>query len=182
MIFKTLFSTRLLKKTISVNDEYRSKMRVLPNDLDLNFHMNNGRYLTLLDIARIEFLIRSGMDKVFYKQKLGGVTGGVHITFFKELNLFDQYYIKTKPIFWDEMWFYIEHEFIKDQMVMAHAVVKVTFTKKGKRVEPQSVLDQLDQKISKPEAPKYLIELIEGERDMVENVKKHNRELRNSKA
>jgi acyl-CoA thioesterase FadM len=155
-------------------------MRVLPNDLDLNMHMNNGRYLTILDIARTEFLIRSGMDKIFYKNKLGGVTGGVHITFFKELNLFDKYQITTKALHWDDMWFYIEHEFIKDNIVTAHAIVKVTFTKKRKRVAPQKVIDQLEGNIQKPEAPSYLNELILGETDMINSIKKYNKEAVNS--
>src|SRR3712207_8312043 len=30
------------------------KGRVLPNDLDAHFHMNNGRYLTLMDLGRSE--------------------------------------------------------------------------------------------------------------------------------
>ncbi len=28
------------------------RFRVWPNDLDFNFHLNNGRYLTLMDIGR----------------------------------------------------------------------------------------------------------------------------------
>ena len=32
-------------------DASRVSFRVLPNDCDLNFHMNNGRYLTFMDLA-----------------------------------------------------------------------------------------------------------------------------------
>jgi len=174
--FYIIIKNYLFKRSISANDESLLDMRVLPTDLDLNMHMNNGRYLTVLDIARSEFLVRTGMDKVFFKNKFGGVTGGVHITFFKELNLFDKYQVKTKALHWDDMWFYIEHEFIKNNIVTAHAIVKVTFTKKRKRVAPQIVIDKLEDNIIKPVAPKYLEELILGEMNMIDSVKKSNKE------
>ena len=31
-------------------------MRVWPNDLDTNAHMNNGRYLTLMDLGRFDLM------------------------------------------------------------------------------------------------------------------------------
>ena len=35
------------------------KLRVLPNDIDTNFHLNNGRYLNLMDYARTHMLART---------------------------------------------------------------------------------------------------------------------------
>ena len=32
--------------------------RVWPTDLDLSLHMNNGRYLTIMDIGRLDFMVR----------------------------------------------------------------------------------------------------------------------------
>ncbi|MDC0434241.1 thioesterase family protein [bacterium] len=34
---------------------------VLPNDLDLTMHMNNGRYLTICDFNRVDLFVRSGL-------------------------------------------------------------------------------------------------------------------------
>ena len=42
---------------------------VLPNDLDTNLHMNNGRYLTLMDLGRLDLFVRSGL--------LAALCGGV---------------------------------------------------------------------------------------------------------
>ena len=39
-------------------------LRVLPNDLDINFHVNNGRFLTLCDLNRMDLFIRTGLLKV----------------------------------------------------------------------------------------------------------------------
>ena len=42
-------------------DESRLTFRVLPNDLDLNLHMNNGRYLTFMDLGRVHLLAQNGL-------------------------------------------------------------------------------------------------------------------------
>lgn len=44
-------------------------LRVFPNDLDINFHMNNGRYLTICDLTRIDMFIRTGLAKTMLKEK-----------------------------------------------------------------------------------------------------------------
>jgi acyl-CoA thioesterase FadM len=39
----------------------RVTIRVWPNDLDTNMHVNNGRYLTLADLGRADWFIRTGV-------------------------------------------------------------------------------------------------------------------------
>ena len=46
---------------LSVWDVARTPFRVLPTDLDLLFHMNNGKYLSILDLGRLDLLLRSGL-------------------------------------------------------------------------------------------------------------------------
>ena len=38
--------------------------RVWFNDLDINFHMNNGRYMTICDLTRVDLFVRSGLGKL----------------------------------------------------------------------------------------------------------------------
>ena len=47
----------------------RVHLRVWPNDLDLNMHVNNGRYLALADIGRIHWFVRTGVLRVARQQK-----------------------------------------------------------------------------------------------------------------
>ena len=45
-------------------DTLRVRSRVFPNDLDLNMHVNNGRYLTFADLGRVDwffFVVAPGM-------------------------------------------------------------------------------------------------------------------------
>ncbi len=46
-------------------------LRVLPNDLDPSLHMNNGRYLAIMDLGRIDLLIRSGIGPRGVAQQVG---------------------------------------------------------------------------------------------------------------
>ena len=41
--------------------ESRLSFRVLPNDCDVNFHMNNGRYLTFMDLGRLHMVAQIGL-------------------------------------------------------------------------------------------------------------------------
>ncbi len=37
------------------------KLRVWPVDLDVNLHMNNGRYLSVMDLNRVDVILRTGL-------------------------------------------------------------------------------------------------------------------------
>ena len=39
----------------------RIAFRVWPNDCDLNLHLNNGRYLTFMDLGRVHLLAQIGL-------------------------------------------------------------------------------------------------------------------------
>lgn len=43
--------------------------RVWPHDLDPSIHMNNGRYLALMDLGRLDLLIRSGLWRALLKNR-----------------------------------------------------------------------------------------------------------------
>lgn len=155
------------------------KFRVWLNDIDLNMHMNNGRYLTIMDIARTDYIIRTGLHKVIIKEKLGAVTAAVNISFLKELAPLSKYEVHSKVIAWDEMWIYIQQQFIQNDLIKANAIVKVTFLKKGKKMAPIEIMDLVPnhKKIEKPETPQFLKELIEGEKHMITGLRDHNREV-----
>jgi acyl-CoA thioesterase FadM len=44
------------------------RLRVLPNDIDINLHMNNGRYLTICDLTRVDMFIRTGLAKTMLQE------------------------------------------------------------------------------------------------------------------
>ena len=120
------------------------KLRVLPSDLDLNFHMNNGVFLSIMDLGRTRFSVRSGLYGLAKKHGWGlGVVGGISITYLKSLIPFQKFTLCTKLAGHYDGWFYIEQRFESRGKLVACALVKVTFLKKSKRVLPKEILENI---------------------------------------
>lgn len=116
-------------------------LRVLPNDLDTNIHMNNGRYLTIMDLGRVDYIIRSGLLKVLREQKWYPVVGYSKLTYKRSLSPFQRYELKTRVLGWDEKWIYLEQDFVVGDVLYARGTVKTIFLKGGNKI-PSSVLAQ----------------------------------------
>lgn len=159
LLFKLPFLTRdedMLTPTVL-------KMHVWPNDLDFNFHMNNGRYLTLMDLGRFHLMAKKGILNAIFKNHWQPVLGGVKLHFVKGLGPFASYDLKSKVIWWDEKWVYIEQSFIQDGTIMATALLKALFVHKGKRISSDQIIALLPTPPSKPELPPHLQHWIEAE-------------------
>ncbi len=116
---------------------------VLPGDLDIYGHMNNGRYLTLMDLGRMDLLFRTGMGKIAGKHRWGPLVGQVTIRYRKSLKLFQPFEIHTRITGWDEKWFYIEQTFRRGRRELASASVQGLFRGPDGNVKPESVLHAL---------------------------------------
>ena len=102
----------------------RLTLRVLPNDLDINFHMNNGRYLTLCDLGRVDMFIRTGLMKSILKRKWMPVIAEHTMTYKKPLGLFRRFDLLLELTHWDEKYFYMTHTFIVEERVVAAGTSK----------------------------------------------------------
>ncbi|MDD5056831.1 MAG: thioesterase family protein [Sideroxydans sp.] len=100
------------------------KLRVLPNDIDINFHMNNGRYLTICDLNRVDVFARSGLLKAMFKRGWIPVIAEHTMTYKKPLNIFESYEVKLEVTHWDEKYFYMKHTFHKGERIVAEGTSK----------------------------------------------------------
>lgn len=123
-------------------EEVRMDYRVWPHDLDLNMHMNNGRYLTLMDLGRLQLMMRTGLAKHIFKNGWMPVLGAANVRYRRPLAPLRRFTLTTRLLSWDEKWFYIEHRFLQGQEVMAVAVVRAVILGKGKSL-PTSVFTNL---------------------------------------
>lgn len=85
------------------------RMRVWPNDLDLNVHVNSGRYLSFMDIGRVELMARMRLLRKVLRKGWRPINGGTMITFRRSLLLWERFTVRTRIVCWDEKWFYFEH-------------------------------------------------------------------------
>ena len=65
----------------------RVSLRVWPNDLDLYFHVNNGRYLALADIGRAHWFVMTGVLAVARREKAFPVVGDAIAKFRRDLKV-----------------------------------------------------------------------------------------------
>lgn len=107
------------KSPIKMGDTIELTLRVWPNDLDINGHMNNGRYMTITDLALIEYFSRVGFIRVALRKGWRPVLGGSIISYRRALKPFAVYSLRFSMICWDARWNYMTFEFLKDGKTMA---------------------------------------------------------------
>ncbi|HEX5727441.1 MAG TPA: thioesterase family protein [Longimicrobiaceae bacterium] len=115
--------------------------RVLPNDLDANLHMNNGRYLTLMDLGRVDMMLRLGVLRELFRRRWSPVVGSATVRFRRALAPFQRYELRTRILCWDDRWFFMEQRFTRGGELVAVGVVKAVFTGPEGWVAPQTLVD-----------------------------------------
>ncbi|MDJ1157976.1 thioesterase family protein [Chelatococcus sp. SYSU_G07232] len=86
--------------------------RVWPHDLDTNGHMNNGRYLTIMDLGRADFLLRSGLWRQVRAQRWMPVLSASKVRFRRELRLFQRFRLESRVVWWSDTRFVMEHRLL----------------------------------------------------------------------
>jgi acyl-CoA thioesterase FadM len=117
------------------------KLIVLPNDLDINLHVNNGRYLTLCDLTRIDMFIRTGLAKVMIKKGWIPIVAEHTMTYRKPLKVFQRFELKGSLTHWDEKFFYMTHTFTRDGIIVAEGTSKGTIRARAGVVPPAGVIE-----------------------------------------
>jgi acyl-CoA thioesterase FadM len=126
---------------MGVLDEDRLRMRVWPNDIDINLHMNNARYLNIMDYARTHLLARTRLLEHIIHSRWQPLVGAVWITYRRSLPLFSGFQLTSRLACWDERWFYIEQTFTGREGLVAVGWVKGILRDAQGSVEPQKVIE-----------------------------------------
>lgn len=131
----------LLGRRLDILAESVLHFRVWPNDLDVNLHMNNGRYLTVMDLGRTDLMIRCGLAGPTVRNRWMPVLGATSVRFRRSLGPFRRYRLRSRLLCWDEKWLYIEHLVeTPDGGLACRAVVKGLFRARGGNVSPAELL------------------------------------------
>ena len=161
--FVRVLLASLRRPRITPLEESIVRFRVLPNDLDVNVHMNNGRYLTLMDLGRMDLIARMGVLRPLLHRKWQPVVGSLVIRFRRPLNPFQRYDLHSRVLGWDEKWFYMEQRFERAGEVVAVAIVKGLFLRAGGRVPPAEVVALTGESLSSPPLPDAITQWQEAE-------------------
>lgn len=105
--------------------------RVWPTDLDLLFHMNNGVYLSILDVARVDLMYRSRLMGPLRAKGWFPVVVAETIAFRRSLKPFDRFDVVTRLIGWDDKATLLEQDFVRRGEVVATAIIRSRFLVRG---------------------------------------------------
>ena len=131
----------LMRPRLDLLDASVVEMRVWPNDLDLNLHMNNGRYFTVMDLGRIDLMIRTGVARWMWRQKWTPVVGSETMRFKRALPPFQAYRLRTRVLCWDERWVFLEQRFeTQAGELVALGIVKAVLTAQRRTMRPKEAL------------------------------------------
>ena len=133
MLWRTLLMmiTSRRKPRKDFRDVGRVSMRVMPGDLDLLRHVNNGIYLSLMDLGRMDLMIRTGKWQQLGRLGWYPVAANVSISYRRSLRLWEKYTLETKVIGFDERAMYVEQRFVRGNEVYVDAIMRARFLKKS---------------------------------------------------
>lgn len=126
-----LYLRRARAPRVSLWDEVRTPFTVLPTDLDPLMHMNNARYLALLDLGRMDLMLRSGFWKTVTDRGWYPVVTAQTVSYKRSLTLWQRFDLTTRVLGFDDRHVYMHQEFHRRGKVVARAVVQARFLRKG---------------------------------------------------
>nr|WP_238692147.1 thioesterase family protein [Xanthomonas arboricola] len=143
-----LFVTSLFRPRMQVrSDVSRLRLRVLPNDIDANLHMTNGRYWTIFDLGRLDMVLRTGLAKVAVRAKWAPIVGSGAIQFRRELKPFHAFDLETRLIGWSGTRLIVEQRIFtgSDKALAARGLLLIGFYDRGNRafVKAETVLQSI---------------------------------------
>jgi acyl-CoA thioesterase FadM len=133
----------------------RITLRVWPNDLDLNFHVNNGRYLALADIGRMHWFVSTGVLAIARQEKMFPVVGDAIAKFRRDLKVFESFEIHTRLMGWNHKWGFLEHRFVRKQRVIGVVAIRGVFNGPKGPLDPRVLLSGLAHASPSPTLPEW---------------------------
>ncbi len=154
----------LTEKRMSTADDCSQWFRVWPHDLDAFGHMNNGRYLQVMDVARLRWLLRTGTIDVIRRNNWKVALGGNLTRFRRPLSLFAKYRVDSRLLCWDDRWFYLEHVF-RDAagQLLSVGMSRAAFRHNHRWVKTDEVMDHVDPGATSIPLPQHVVDWMASE-------------------
>lgn len=149
---------------LAMHEVSASRFRVWPTDLDLLLHMNNGKYLSIMDVARFDLMQRTGVWAVFRREGWYPVVVAQTISYRKSLNPWMGFAIESRIMGFDEQAVYVEQRFVRPDAaggpeVYARAIVRARILRRAGGVVPiPELIDRTGAEESAFEVPEEILE------------------------
>jgi acyl-CoA thioesterase FadM len=148
---------------LDVTGTHVSYHRCWPQDIDPWMELNNGRTLTLYDLGRIPYAVRTGLKDVVQAQGWGITVAGNTTRYRRRVRMFDRIEMRTHCIGWDHRFFYIEQSMWKDGECTSHMLLRSAVTSTSGIVPPEKVMAAMGQPSQSPILPPWVAAWIAGD-------------------
>ena len=154
------------RRRAGVLETTRIRVRVWPNDLDLNRHVNNGRYLSLADLGRIDWFLRTGSLQLALRKRAMLVVGDAFAKFRRDLRVLQRFEIHSRLLGWDERWGFLEHRFVRGGRVLGVVAVRGMFRGAEGPLNPCDLMAELGGPRESPPLPEWVLAWNRGSEDL----------------
>jgi acyl-CoA thioesterase FadM len=160
MIFRTIYwylRSRYFSTALGPHDVGRIRMRAQLTDIDTLRHINNGMYLSLMDIGRVDLIIRAGMWRELQKRGWYPVVGSATMTYRRSVQFLTKFTLETRIVGYDERAVYIQQRFVVDGDIFAEGLVKGRFlSRRGGAVSMAELAEVFGVDLSERELPVWV--------------------------
>jgi acyl-CoA thioesterase FadM len=154
---------RALKQSrIDLFEPTRVNLRVWPDDIDGNLHVNNGRYLTLADLGGVTWFLRSGVLSQARRFHAIPLIADSIAKFRRDLKLMQTFTIETRLAGWERRCIFLEHRFLVDEHVSGLVAVRCVFKSGRRTIYPSELLGGLSARTQSPVLPAWLSQFSES--------------------
>ena len=158
VVVKSQFQEKL---SFDNDDTDKINLIVLPQDIDPFMELNNGRYVTLLDLGRYSLGARVNMGSFLKRNKWSLTIVGTYNEYRHRLRLFQRFILQTKILGYDEKWFYFFQKVERNGKTHMASVVKFAYTSKKGLVLPKEVVSAMGINYEPNSLPSWINELTE---------------------
>ncbi len=120
------------KKPADAYEAVSLPLCVMPWDCDANFHINNGRYLSIMDVARTQLYFGTGVIRAMMKNRWVPVVTSSHLLYRRSIDIFVKYDLSSQFVGRTDKFLIVEHRFsIKGETAVLSYVALAFRDKKG---------------------------------------------------
>lgn len=144
-------------------DESSLAFRVGLGDMDTSLHLNNGRYLTLMDLGRFDLMARAGLFGELLKRRWIPVVASSTIRHVRPLDAFAKFELRTRIVAWDAQGFFLEQRFLQGGKLAAVGAIKGVFRHGRTTIAPRELLALAGEADTpSPPVPAWIVEWQRG--------------------
>ena len=132
MLLRTLLQALASRRRppLGIHDVSETRFRVMPTDIDVLNHLNNGMYFSFMDLGRMDLLIRSGVLARVKRLGFYPVVANATLTFRKSLEPWQRFAIQSRIVGYDEKSVFVEQRFVVNGEIYARGFMRGRFLKR----------------------------------------------------